>query len=63
MIELSENYALARLTTVRAGGAAELFARPGTIAELRELLAWARGAGHAVSVVSRPVLAMACQPR
>src|SRR2546421_1482360 len=35
------DYPLARLTTIRAGGPAELFARPGTIAELERLLAWA----------------------
>jgi UDP-N-acetylmuramate dehydrogenase len=34
---------LARLTTVRAGGAADYFARPATEAELIELLAWAEG--------------------
>ena len=32
---------LARLTTVRTGGDADFFARPGTDAELAELLAWA----------------------
>jgi UDP-N-acetylmuramate dehydrogenase len=35
------DYPLARLTTIRAGGPAELFARPGTGAELERLLAWA----------------------
>src|ERR1035438_1323379 len=42
---------LARLSTVRTGGAAQLFARAGTEAQLSELLAWAHGAGTAVSVV------------
>jgi UDP-N-acetylenolpyruvoylglucosamine reductase len=44
-------FPLARLTTVRTGGAAEYFARAGTEAELLELLAWAQGAGTPVSVV------------
>ena len=51
MIEIEHDYPLSRLTTVRAGGRAELFARPGTEAELVELLAWARSEGHAVAVV------------
>jgi len=38
---VTRDYPLARLTTIRAGGRAELFARPGTIAELERLLAWA----------------------
>ena len=42
---------LARLTTVRTGGAAEAFARPRTEAELVELLAWAAAEGLAVEVV------------
>jgi UDP-N-acetylenolpyruvoylglucosamine reductase len=45
------DYPLARLSTVRTGGAAQLFARAGTEAQLSELLAWAHGAGTAVSVV------------
>ncbi|MGA2319816.1 MAG: UDP-N-acetylmuramate dehydrogenase [Solirubrobacteraceae bacterium] len=48
------NFPLARLTTVRTGGPAEFFARAGSEAELRELLAWARRqspAGLPVSVV------------
>jgi UDP-N-acetylmuramate dehydrogenase len=32
---------LARLTTIRTGGPAELFARPGTVDRLQALLAWA----------------------
>lgn len=35
------SFPLARLTTVRTGGAADWFARPGSEAELLELLAWA----------------------
>ncbi len=38
---VTRDYPLARLTTIRTGGAAELFARPGTVAELKRLLAWA----------------------
>lgn len=45
------DYSLARLTTVRAGGAADLFARPSTEAELVELLRWAAGGGVEVGVV------------
>jgi UDP-N-acetylenolpyruvoylglucosamine reductase len=44
-------FPLSRLTTVRTGGAAELFARAGSEAQLLELLGWAAGAGAAVSVV------------
>jgi len=42
---------LARLTTVRTGGAADFFARAGSEAELLELLAWVRAALLPVSVV------------
>jgi UDP-N-acetylmuramate dehydrogenase len=42
---------LARLTTVRAGGAADVFARPGSGDELVALLAWAADAGVSVEVV------------
>src|SRR5437667_12307923 len=42
---------LARLSTVRTGGAAQFFARAGSEAQLAELLAWARGAGAPISVV------------
>ncbi len=42
------DHPLARLTTIRTGGSAEFFARPGTSAELQELLAWA--AEHALEV-------------
>jgi UDP-N-acetylmuramate dehydrogenase len=42
---------MARLTTVRAGGAAELFARPATEDELVGLLRWAEAEGHPVEVV------------
>lgn len=44
---------LARLSTVRTGGTAELFARVGDMARLQELLAWAAGVGVPVAVVGR----------
>lgn len=48
---VERDYPLARLTTVRAGGSAELFARPENENELIQLLGWARSAGHPVEVV------------
>ncbi|MCW2971690.1 MAG: UDP-N-acetylenolpyruvoylglucosamine reductase [Solirubrobacterales bacterium] len=45
------DFPLDRLTTVRTGGAAELFARAGNDAALSELLGWAASAGAPVSVV------------
>jgi UDP-N-acetylenolpyruvoylglucosamine reductase len=48
---VESNFALARLTTVRTGGAGEYFARAGSESQLLELLAWAGGEGLAVSVV------------
>jgi UDP-N-acetylenolpyruvoylglucosamine reductase len=48
---VQRDYPLARLTTVRTGGRAELFARPGSIAELERLLAWAQAEGLEVGVV------------
>jgi UDP-N-acetylenolpyruvoylglucosamine reductase len=42
---------LARLSTVRTGGSAELFARVGSERALEALLAWAHGAAVPVSVV------------
>lgn len=48
---LERDYPLARLTTVRTGGAAEWFARPGSEAQLIELLAWAKGERLVVGVV------------
>ena len=44
-------YPLERLSTVRTGGAAELFARAGSQTELLELLAYASELGKRVSVV------------
>lgn len=45
------DYPLARLTTVRTGGAAELFARAGSQLALERLLGWAAVEGHEVGVV------------
>jgi UDP-N-acetylenolpyruvoylglucosamine reductase len=42
---------IARLSTVRTGGAAEFFARAGSDAELTQLLRWAERSGIAVHVV------------
>jgi UDP-N-acetylmuramate dehydrogenase len=48
---VKRDYALARLSTVRTGGAAEYFARAGAEEELAELLSWVAAAGVPVSVV------------
>ena len=48
---VQRDYPLARMATVRTGGEAEWFARAGSGAQLRELLAWARAAGVGVAVV------------
>jgi UDP-N-acetylmuramate dehydrogenase len=48
---VERNFALARLTTVRTGGAADWFARPRSEAELLELLAWAASEGLELGVV------------
>jgi len=48
---VQRDYPLARLTTIRTGGAAELFARPGSVEELERLLAWADAERHEVGVV------------
>jgi UDP-N-acetylenolpyruvoylglucosamine reductase len=45
------DFPLARLTTVRTGGAAEWFARPGDQEALGELLRWARDRGLAVGLI------------
>jgi UDP-N-acetylmuramate dehydrogenase len=49
--EVRRDYPLARLTTVRTGGSAEFFARPGSLPELERLLAWAAAEGIEVGVV------------
>lgn len=48
---VQRDYSLARLTTIRTGGAAELFARPGSLDELERLLAWAGAEQLEVGVV------------
>jgi UDP-N-acetylenolpyruvoylglucosamine reductase len=48
---VERGYSLARLTTVRAGGAADFFARPESEAEVIELLGWAEQQGHSIGVV------------
>jgi UDP-N-acetylenolpyruvoylglucosamine reductase len=45
------DYPLARLTTIRTGGPAELFARPGSLEELERLLRWAHTEKLEVGVV------------
>ena len=51
MVEIEHNHPLARLTTVRTGGPAELFARAATLDELLELLAFAKRDGHELQVI------------
>ena len=48
---IERDYPLARLTTVRAGGNADFFARPEATEALVGLLAWARERGIQVEVV------------
>jgi UDP-N-acetylenolpyruvoylglucosamine reductase len=48
---VERDYPLARLTTVRAGGPADLFARPEDEERLTELLRWAASEGIALGVV------------
>jgi UDP-N-acetylmuramate dehydrogenase len=48
---VNRDYPLARLTTIRTGGAAELFARVGSVERLEQLLEWAAIQGHEVGVV------------
>jgi len=48
---LQPDYPLARLTTVRTGGSADWFARPGSEDELLELLAWAGEQGLAIETI------------
>ncbi len=48
---VQREYPLARLTTIRTGGRAELFARPSTREELERLLAWAAAQDLEVGVV------------
>src|SRR4051795_2194048 len=48
---VERDYPLSRLTTVRAGGAADFFARPESEERVIELLAWAKGEGLPIGVV------------
>ena len=48
---VERDYSLARLTTVRAGGGADFFARPKSEGELVGLLGWAESEGIAIAVV------------
>lgn len=48
---MQREYPLARLTTIRTGGPAELFMRAGSIEELERVLAWSAAEGHQVGVV------------
>ena len=48
---VQRDYPLARLTTIRTGGAAELFARVATVEQLERLLEWAADDGREVGVV------------
>ena len=45
------DYPTSRLTTVGTGGPARWFARPATVAELGDVLAWAAGEGLEVAVI------------
>lgn len=49
--EVTRDYPLSRLTTIRTGGHAEMFARPGTLAALERLVVWADAEGIEVGVV------------
>ncbi len=48
---VTRGYPLARLTTIRTGGPAELFARAGELEQLERLVAWAATEGFEVGVV------------
>jgi UDP-N-acetylenolpyruvoylglucosamine reductase len=50
-VEIETSVPLARLTTIGTGGPAAAFARPTTLAELEEAIAWAGTRGLAVRVV------------
>ena len=50
-MRIEEGVELARYTTLGTGGAARAFARPGTIAEVEELLRWAAGRELTVATV------------
>ena len=48
---VEEGVSLSRLTTIGTGGPATAFARPGSLADLEEALAWAAERGHAIVTV------------
>src|SRR2546421_5052569 len=48
---IERDFPLARLTTIRTGGPAELFARAGSLDALEQLVAWAAAEGLEVGVV------------
>ena len=48
---VERDFPLSRLTTIRTGGQAEFFARPGSVGHLERLLAWAAESGLEVGVV------------
>jgi UDP-N-acetylenolpyruvoylglucosamine reductase len=48
---VERDFPLARLTTVRTGGSADWFARPGSEDALAALLAWAQGEGLAIGLI------------
>jgi UDP-N-acetylenolpyruvoylglucosamine reductase len=50
-VKIEESVALARYTTIGTGGPAAAFARPQTLAELEEALAWARELGLTVATI------------
>jgi UDP-N-acetylenolpyruvoylglucosamine reductase len=50
-VRVEENVELARLTTIGTGGPAAAFARPSTLAELEEALAWAAERDLSISTV------------
>jgi UDP-N-acetylenolpyruvoylglucosamine reductase len=50
-VKVETGVALSRFTTLGTGGPARAFARPGTVEELQEALAWARGEQLPVAVV------------
>jgi UDP-N-acetylmuramate dehydrogenase len=49
--DITREYPLARLTTIRTGGHAELFARVGSISQLERIVAWAAESEVQVGVV------------
>jgi UDP-N-acetylenolpyruvoylglucosamine reductase len=50
-VKIEENVPLARFTTLGTGGPARALARPESLDELHEALAWARGRGLAVATI------------